>query len=228
MRRIKKYVEFLKSINIFYFFYLNYFCKSIVRIDGSKIIPYKNAVIDIESSAKIYLYAGDIEVGCDLLAKSKAETRIRLRDSAIWSSLGGCRISYSSTVEVLKNAVFDSQYFTMNSNSTIVVAEKISLGQDVMIGRNVVIYDSDHHQITDEEGKVKNFPMPVVIGDHVWLATNVVVLKGSVIGSYSIVGANSIVKKAIKEQSLVVAEQRILIKGIGGGWNRCAPQRNKE
>ena len=70
----------------------------------------------------------------------------------------------------------------MNSNSAVVVAERIVFGRDVMIGRNVVVYDSDHHQILNEAGEVTNRPEPVIIGDHVWLATNALVLKGVTIG----------------------------------------------
>ena len=223
IHKIVQRVQFLKRTNIFQFFYLNYFCKSIIRTDQSKIIPYKNSVIDIAPGARIYVGGGDIEIGCDLLHKSKAETRLRLRERAVWSNCGGCKISYGSTVEILKDGFFDCKYFTMNSNSTVIVAEKIVFGNDVMIGRNVVIYDSDHHQIIDEEDKVTNRPAPVVIEDHVWLATNVLVLKGATIGKGSVVGANSTVSKRIGSHIIANGEHRLRIKENGGKWDRKSP-----
>lgn len=223
IKKIVQRVRFLKRINIFQFLHLNYFCKSIIRTDQSKLIPYKNSVIDIAPGARIYIGGGDIEIGCDLLRKSKAETRLRLRERAIWSIYGGCKISYGSTVEILQDAVFDCKYFTMNSNSTVIVAEKIVFGKDVMIGRNVVVYDSDHHQIIDEQGKIANRPAPVVIGDHVWLATNVLILKGVTIGDGSVVGANSIVNNRVGSYMIFSNEHRSHIKENGGKWDRKSP-----
>ena len=55
-----------------------------------------------------------------------------------------------------------------------------------MAGRNVVIYDSDFHTILNTQHELMNPDAPVTIGDHVWLATNVTVLKGSSIGSGSV------------------------------------------
>ena len=65
--------------------------------------------------------------------------------------------------------------------STLIAAKKICLGQDVMIGRGVVIYDSDHHTIRDAQGEVTNPDVPVSIGDHVWLATNMLACTQSAI-----------------------------------------------
>ena len=103
---------------------MNYFCKEIIRVDNSKIIPYKNAVINIEIGAQIYIANGDVEIGCNLLKGSREETRIRLRENAVWGSNGGCKVSYGSTIEILKGALLDSKYFTVNSNSILIAAKK--------------------------------------------------------------------------------------------------------
>ena len=215
-QRIKLY----RQLRLFQYIYLNHFCKQVIRTDNSHILPYKGCVLDLAPSARIYLGGGDLEVGCDRLKGSKAETLVRLRENAIWSSEGGCRISYGSTIEILHNAILDSQFFTMNSNSTLIAAKKICLGQDVMIGRGVVIYDSDHHTIRDAQGEVTNPDVPVSIGDHVWLATNTTVLKGSTIGSGSIVAANSVVRGAVPSGSLY---QPSKTKANYGTWSREHP-----
>lgn len=219
--KIVRLISFLKKIKIIQFFYLNYFCKSIIRTDQSKLIPYKNSIIDIASGARIYVGGGDIEIGCDLLRKSKEETRLRLRDGAIWSVYGGCKISYGSTIEILQKALFDCKYFTMNSNSAVVVAERIVFGRDVMIGRNVVVYDSDHHQILNEAGEVTNRPEPVIIGDHVWLATNALVLKGVTIGEGSVISANSTVNKNVESYVNFSSKYKIHEKRVK--WDRNSP-----
>ena len=49
--RLFQYFSFLKKVNIIDFFYLNYFCESVIRTDHYKLIPYKNSVIDISKNA---------------------------------------------------------------------------------------------------------------------------------------------------------------------------------
>lgn len=202
IRRLIHYIRFLKKVSVFQFFYLNYFCKSIIRIDSSKIIPYKNTVIDISRSARIYLGDGDIEIGCNLLKKSKTETRVRLRENAIWSSVGGCQISYGSTLEILSDAIFDSGYFTMNSNSVIVVGNKVVFGKDIMVARNVTILDSDFHIILYEEKNRENKD-GIKIDNHVWIGANSTILKNVRVGSGVVISANTIVTKDIEKNTLI-------------------------
>lgn len=209
-----------RQLRFFQYIYLNHFCKQVVRTDNSRILPYKGCVLNLAPGATIFLGGGDLEVGCDRLKGSKAETLVRLRENAIWSSEGGCRISYGSTIEILHNAILDSQFFTINSNSTLIAAMKIQLGQDVMIGRGVVIYDSDHHTIRDAQGEVTNPDVPVSIGDHVWLTTNVTVLKGSSIGPGGVVAANTVVHGNIPCAALYQSSK---IKGNFGTWSREHP-----
>ena len=108
----------------------------------------------------------------------------------------------------------------MNTGSVLIAAKKISLGQDVMVGRNVVVYDSDHHAIRNIEGQTTNPDAPVSIGDHVWLATNATVLKGTSIGSGSIISANSVAHGNVPANSLYKAES---IRESYGSWSREHP-----
>ena len=56
--------------------YYNYMCKSVIREGKSKIIPYKNAIINIDKTARIYVRGRNIEIGINKLRKSKAETHV--------------------------------------------------------------------------------------------------------------------------------------------------------
>ena len=206
MNKIKEYLRFLRRIRIIKYFYLNYFCKEIIRVDNSKIIPYKNAVIDIE-------------IGCNLLKGSREETRIRLRENAVWGSNGGCKISYGSTIEILKGALLDSKYFTVNSNSILIAAKKISLGQDVMIARNVVIYDSDFHEIY-YEGIKGNRSKDVIIGEHVWVGTNSMILKGVNLKKGCVVAANTIVTENVESENLIGIKSEIKCINNHIQWKR--------
>ena len=221
--RLFQYFYFLKNVNIIDFFYLNYFCESVIRTDHYKLIPYKNSVIDISKNAKIYIRGGDIEIGCDLLKKSKAETRVRLRENAIWSSKNGCKISYGTTLEILDNAILNSGYFTVNCNSVIVVAKKMYLGQDVMIGRNAVLYDSDFHQMLDKKGKTLNPASQVKVGSHVWIGANSTILKGTMIGQNSVIGANAVVNGEVPEKVIFNIKREKFVRNEFEKWDRKSP-----
>lgn len=220
IKKIVRRIQFYRSICFLRYLYLNYCCKRVVRVDQSRIIPYKGTILELAHDAKIYLRGGDIEIGCNQIRGSKSETRIRLRQQSVWSCEGGCQISYGSTIELLHYAMLDTQFFTMNSDSVLIAASKIQIGQDVMIGRGVVIYDSDYHAIQDYQGKTINPDIPVRIKDHVWLATRVTVLKGSCIGEGSIVSANSEVHGTIPPRMLY---RRGELAACPGEWSRRHP-----
>lgn len=104
---------------------------------------------------------------------------------------------------VVGDALLESKFFSANTGSVIVVGKHISLGHDVMMGRNIVVYDSDFHSIPGEDGKPINFSKDVIIEDHVWLTNNVTVLKGVTIGKDSLISAMTLIRKDVPEKSLV-------------------------
>ena len=63
----------------------------------------------------------------------------------------------------------------MNSFSILVSAKKIILGEDVMIARNAVVFDSDFHVIKYDENQAEHSET-VSIGDHVWIGANANIL----------------------------------------------------
>lgn len=220
LRKLMQYLCFLRKINMIQFFYLNYFSRKIVRSGKGKIIPYKYSVIELNRGAKVYLAEGDIEIGCDRLKKSKTETLVRMRENAVWREEEGCKISYGCMLDILQNAELDSKYFTMNCNSVLVASHKINLGHDVMIGRNVIIYDSDFHEILALDGQILNQSEDVTIGDHVWIGVNVVVLKGVSLGNGSVIAANTLVTKNVDNKLLVANENKLITLNENILWSR--------
>lgn len=206
--KIQRIYEQFRQVSILRYLYLNYFCKNVQRCGKGKIIPYKRAVIDLESGAKIVIGEGNVEIGANKLRGSKAETYIRLRSGALWDVRQGCLISYGATIEILQNAVLESGFFSMNSFSVLIAAQKITIGQDVMIGRNVVIYDSDFHRINEN----KYISKSVCIQDHVWIASNAMILKGVTTGTGSIIAAGTLVTKDIPQQSIAIKKDYTILR----------------
>jgi len=82
------------------------------------------------------------------------------------------------------------------SGCTICAAERISVGNDCLIGANVLIANTDFHPIAAQGrsySKENVQTAPVVIGDNVFIGANAMILKGSRIGDNAVIGAGSVV-----------------------------------
>lgn len=86
------------------------------------------------------------------------------------------------------------------TGGAICAAERIMIGENVNIGANSTIIDTDFHPI-DHDLRRKSpqavETSPVVIGDEVFIGMNCLILKGVTIGNYSVVGAGSVVTRDI-------------------------------
>lgn len=92
----------------------------------------------------------------------------------------------------------------INEGSKIYCSHSINIGKDTAIAFNSLILDTDIHSIYKDE-KCINSPLPVTIGNNVWLAANSVVLKGSVINDNIIVGASSTVMSKLEDSNCIYA-----------------------
>jgi acetyltransferase-like isoleucine patch superfamily enzyme len=95
---------------------------------------------------------------------------------------------------------FDNGVWVNNNLIILCEGEGVYIGKDTLVGANVEIYDSDFHEIypfNRKYGSAKN--AKVIIGNNVWLGSNVKVLKGVTIGDNSIIANSSIVTKSIPE-----------------------------
>lgn len=81
-----------------------------------------------------------------------------------------------------------------NDGCSINCQEKIEIGNNVILGQNVLIFDHDH----DYKKNIKNFVRKsVTIGNNVWIGANTVILKGVTIGDNVVIGAGTIVREDI-------------------------------
>ena len=125
-------------------------------------------------------------------------------------SIGDVRIFSGSTLSVDGHFSMKSGY--INQFSRIYCRNRISIGENVIIAPEVIIRDSDQHQIIDLEGEKKPLSAPIIIGDHVWIGTRVVVLKGVTIGSNVVVAAGALVTRDVPDNCLVAGVPARIIK----------------
>ena len=95
----------------------------------------------------------------------------------------------------------------INDYCHIAGAEKIKLGNNVLIASKVYITDHDHGDTSLDSLKMNpiNRPIvskPVMIEDDVWIGEGAMILKGVTIGKNSIVAAGAVVTKDIPPFSI--------------------------
>ncbi len=121
--------------------------------------------------------------------------------------------------------VFDKAFLEIGNNvgisgTAIICSNKIKICDNVKIGGNVVIYDTDFHSL-DYRARTKTYEdrsliktSPVTIGKNVFIGAHSIILKGVTIGDNSVIGAGSVVSKNIPENEVWGGNPAIFIKKI--------------
>jgi acetyltransferase-like isoleucine patch superfamily enzyme len=93
----------------------------------------------------------------------------------------------------------------INRHTIIDASNRITIGEDCMIGPFTYITDHDHSRGPD--GRPASGPLvakPVTIGPRVWIGAHVSILKGVTIGEGATVGAGAVVTRDIAPGCTVV------------------------
>ncbi|PJA30248.1 MAG: hypothetical protein CO189_00420 [candidate division Zixibacteria bacterium CG_4_9_14_3_um_filter_46_8] len=104
-------------------------------------------------------------------------------------------------------------------------AERITIGDRVLLAQGVSIYDNNNHPL-DPEARAKNMPVerenvaPVVIEDDVWIGSNATILRGVTIGKGAVVATGAIVSKDVPPMSVVAGNPAKVVKEIKPYENR--------
>jgi acetyltransferase-like isoleucine patch superfamily enzyme len=146
---------------------------------------------------------------------ARAKWQLRACDSAAGTArvLGKVYVENGGDIRVGDSVVFDSRFgpsqLIARDGGKIVIGDRtyinysahisanveVTIGHDCLIGQNVIILDSDQHDMFTRlpPGEMA----PVVLGSRVWLGARVTVLKGVHIGNGSVIGAGSVVTRDI-------------------------------
>jgi acetyltransferase-like isoleucine patch superfamily enzyme len=122
-----------------------------------------------------------------------------LRPGARCTVAGRFRIHTGCFVWVERGAHLALGSGYANSFLTLDCAEEIVIGHDVAIADHVTIRDTDDHHITGG----RPMTLPVHIGNHVWIGTRAIILKGVTIGDGAVVAAGAVVTADVAPGMLV-------------------------
>jgi acetyltransferase-like isoleucine patch superfamily enzyme len=64
--------------------------------------------------------------------------------------------------------------------------------------------DTDFHKIKSLEGDILNPAKEIIIGNHVWIGTKAMIMKGTKIGDECVVASNSLVTKEISGSNHII------------------------
>jgi len=105
------------------------------------------------------------------------------------------------------------------SSSAIVACLSVRLGDNVRLGGNVVIYDTDFHSLLPDERLAPSDPgirkAPVILENNVFVGAHSTILKGVTIGSNSVIGAGSVVTRNIPPDEIWAGNPAKYIRKLG-------------
>lgn len=106
------------------------------------------------------------------------------------------------------------------SSTALICNHKITIGNNVIIGGNVVIYDSDFHSLNSiyrrnvDLDKKNTLTEEVIIEDDVFIGAHTTILKGVKIGNNAIIGACSVVTKDVPANEFWAGNPAKFIKNV--------------
>jgi len=153
-----------------------------------------------------------------IIAYIPGRTGIRVRRIAfkIKVNKSGKNVNIGIGVQILggKNIQTGSN-IGINSNSVLGAHHgKITLGNNVIIGQNVVVRASDHKSESIEVPIIEQGQTggEIIIGNDCWIGANSVITRNVKIGDHSVVAAGAVVTKDVEPFSIVGGVPSKLIK----------------
>lgn len=120
------------------------------------------------------------------------------------------RVRRGGKLEIGKN-------FGMSNGCVVTAYEHIKIGDNVMLGPNVLIYDQDHdYRAEGGVAAMKFKTAPITIGNNVWIGANTIILRGTTIGDNCVIGGGSVIKGIYPANTLMIQKRETRIISGGG------------
>ena len=91
----------------------------------------------------------------------------------------------------------------MNRYCMISAHNDVTIGEGCMFGPGVKIFDNDHLYTPENGVSTKLKTAPVRVGNHCWIASDVIILRGTTIGDNCVIGAGCVIKGEIAPGTVV-------------------------
>jgi acetyltransferase-like isoleucine patch superfamily enzyme/coenzyme F420-reducing hydrogenase beta subunit len=180
-----------------------------VSLRNSKmLVPMKYCRVMVDNSAQL-IFDGKLTLGWKPFSNSKLETRLWVAKNSQVIVNGNFTIYNGSDVRVHEGGVLTLNDGFCNDGVQIVCAQRVTLGKGCAIARDVIIRDYDAHTILNTGQAMAK---EICIGEHVWIGTRALILKGVTIGDGAVVAAGAVVTKDVPPKSLVAGVPAKIIR----------------
>lgn len=146
-----------------------------------------------------------------------------LLKKCFFKTIYGKKVSFGSKVTWRRNfslVIGPKAYIKIGNNSffnhecTLDATTGIEIGEGTLFGENVKVYDHNHRfndfdKLIKEQGYSSK---KIVIGNHCWVGSNTVILKGVHIGDNCVIGAGCIISTDIPKNTIVKVDNSNLVK----------------
>lgn len=198
----------LLKVNIFSSLVLHFKIKS-NNCRRFPILFYGKSSFSIHSSAIINISAGAFIFNDGRLKFEPFTGFLKMEKKSSLNVNGSFSVYSGAHIIVAENASLTLGSGYINRHVKIRCFKNISIGNDVAISENVTIWDSDVHEIV-RDGYINT--AAVTIGNHVWIGTNVIILKGVTIGDNAVISAGSVVSRNVPANCLAAGNPAIIVK----------------
>lgn len=134
----------------------------------------------------------------------------------------GCSM-YQATLymEDDRNRILIGENSTIHKETELAAIEgtTIKVGRECLFSSEIDVRTGDSHSILGDDGIRINPSADVEIGDHVWIGTRAMILKGVSIAENCVVGAGSIVTRPFAEAGCALAGNPATAVKKGINWN---------
>jgi acetyltransferase-like isoleucine patch superfamily enzyme len=119
----------------------------------------------------------------------------------------GERVRLDSTVATLELVTLPGGHLEIGNNvfinygTSIVSSAHVKVGDDCLIGTQVMVMDCDFHRVEDKAWDTTG--QPILVEDRVWLGNRSIILKGVTIGHDAVVAAGSVVTADVPPRTVV-------------------------
>jgi acetyltransferase-like isoleucine patch superfamily enzyme/coenzyme F420-reducing hydrogenase beta subunit len=192
----------------FLFIRYNFFSGTVASTSRIGFRPLKYCRLDIDKTARLIIN-GTFIMGYQQVSTSHKETRLLLEPNAKMIINGSYTAYADSYIRVVKNGELIVNSGFINEGVQITCASKITIGEECVIARDVVIRDYDGHTIAIPGYEMEK---PINIGNHVWIGNRAMILKGVTIGDGAIIAAGSVVTKDLPSKCIAAGVPAKVIK----------------
>jgi acetyltransferase-like isoleucine patch superfamily enzyme len=190
----------------------------LVKANGKKVYSpkIKNLEIEFDGSNNYIEIHEPIKINNKAKIVFGSDSRIIIDKNGVFSKFR-IFIGNKNNLNIGKNILAEDMSIVLRTDNN----QTITIGDNCLFSWGIHIRSNDGHTIYNiHSRKIINPSTNIEVGNHVWIAHDCSILKGTKIASNCIIGAKSLVNKVFDEEFCIIAgtPAKIIKKGVN--WDR--------